>query len=156
MVFEIGSMNINGSARSVIDHLHWHGVDLELGKDVDDVVSEDCVYTGYLIQKKYFPDTFVACECLEHTRDPIATINEAKKALWLARETLSDYKEEYKLIITSPSYHFQYHPYPRDYWRFSLDTLEDVFFNGMEILDMCYLDSNEGPSTTVAGIARLK
>lgn len=155
-VLEIGSMNVNGSAREAIDHLQWWGVDLEKGPDVNDVVSDTCIYTEYLIQNRYLPNTYVACECLEHTRDPIATINEMKKAMAFACETLDDDPENFKLIITSPSYHFKYHAYPRDYWRFSLDTLEDVFFDGLKIVDLCYLDSNEGPSTTVAGIARLK
>lgn len=155
-VLEIGSMNVNGSARSAIDHLKWWGVDLEKGPDVDDVVSDVCIYTEYLLQNRYLPNTYVACECLEHTRDPIATINEMKKAMWFSCETLGDDPENHKLVITSPSYHFGYHAYPRDYWRFSTDTLEDVFFDGLEILDLCYLDSNEGERTTVAGIARLK
>ena len=155
-VLEIGSMNVNGSARSAIDHLKWWGLDLETGPDVDDVVTENVVYIEYLLQSRYLPNTYVACECLEHTRDPIATINELKRAMRFSCETLADDPSNHRLIITSPSYHFSYHAYPRDYWRFSTDTLEDVFFDGLEIVDLCYLDSNEGRQTTVAGIARLK
>lgn len=159
-VFEVGSYNVNGSARASISHKSWLGVDLSAGPDVDVVVEEQCSYMKFLEERNYLADTFVCCECLEHTRDPIATVNTIKLAMaWSIGQRRSaqvpGHPVESKLIITAPSYHFQYHAYPRDYWRFSADTMEDVFFDGVIPLHIDYLDSNEGPNTTVVGIAKM-
>lgn len=160
VVLELGSYNVNGSARSAIPHKQWIGMDIAKGPDVDIVVHEQEVYRMLLRQHNYMPDVFVCCECLEHVRDPIATLNEFKLAMKesvdMRREAQVPGHPESLLILTAPSYHFQYHAYPKDYWRFSKDTLEDVFFDGLEPLHIGYLDSNEGPRTTVAGIARFK
>lgn len=160
-VIEIGSMNVNGSARQAIHHAQWIGVDIKAGRDVDVVVYEDHLDYFQIVESMKNPaDTFVICECLEHVKYPIDVVSSAKYALWNARQVAEDRGiNEYSLrnqllIITSPSYGFQYHAYPKDYWRFTKDTMEDVFFDGMEILDLRYLNSNEGPNTTVAGIAR--
>ena len=117
--------------------------------------SEAEIYASFLKTHQYYPDLFVCCECLEHTRDPIATVNEIKKAMKFAKKNNPDSKNGCYLILTSPGYHFQYHAYPRDYWRFSTDTFQDVFFDGLEIVYSGYLDSNEGKNTTVAGVAKL-
>ena len=158
-VLELGSYNVNGSARSAILHSDWIGLDIIKGPDVDIVVSEQETYRTLLRQRNYTPGVFVCCECLEHVRDPIATLNEFKMAMRESMDMRRDAQVpghlESLLILTSPSYHFQYHAYPKDYWRFSKDTFEDVFFDSLEPLYIGYLDSNEGPNTTVAGIARL-
>jgi hypothetical protein len=154
-VFEVGSYNVNGTAKSVLSYRKWMGVDIAHGPDVDHVVKETEIYSGFLKRKQYYPDTFVCCECLEHTRDPIAIVSEIKKAMKMSREMRTEQPDAYKLIITTPGYHFQYHPYPRDYWRFSVDTFQDVLFDGLDVMYLGMLDSNEGKNTTVAGIATL-
>lgn len=161
-VLEIGSMNVNGSARSAIHHHSWLGVDITDGPDVDVIMDEENVAYETLVENGLiYPDTIVICECLEHARFPIDIVSNAKYALRRSVEVAYynevrdyDYLNQY-LIITSPSYGFQYHAYPKDYWRFSMDTMKDVFFEDMEILDVQMLNSNEGPNTTVAGVARL-
>lgn len=159
VVLELGSYNVNGTARSAISHSKWIGMDIAEGPDVDIVVGEQEVYRRLLRQYNYMPNVFVCCECLEHVRDPIATLNEfklaMKESLDMRRDAQVPGHLESLLILTSPSYHFQYHAYPKDYWRFSKDTFEDVFFDSLEPLYIGYLNSNEGPDTTVAGIARL-
>lgn len=163
-VLEIGSMNVNGSARTAIHHKKWLGLDIDAGPDVDVVIDEESVdYDDFVEKEIILPDTIVICECLEHARYPIDIVSSAEYALVRARQIAEPRDELWfdadrrgsLMVITSPSYHFPYHAYPRDYWRFSKDTLEDVFFAGMEILDLRYLDSNEGRETTVAGIARV-
>lgn len=160
-VLEIGSMNVNGSARDAIHHHSWLGIDIAEGPGVDVVVEEDNIaYEAFAENGLIYPDTIVICECLEHAKYPVDVVSNAQYALrrafdiaYYTEDKHYDFLNQY-LIITSPSYGFQYHAYPKDYWRFSVDTMRDVFFDGMEILDICLLDSNEGPETTVAGVAR--
>lgn len=159
-VLEIGSYNVNGSARSAIHHKTWLGVDIAEGPDVDVVLEEDDVaYDGLVESGLVLPDTLVICECLEHAKYPVDIVSAGKYAVLRAKaiveyESVENYDRSRQLfVVTSPSYHFPYHAYPMDYWRFSTDTLRDVFFDGMDVIDMRYLDSNEGKHTTVAGIA---
>ena len=161
-VLEIGSMNVNGSAKDALHHFSWLGVDIAEGPGVDVVLEEDNIaYESLSESGLIYPDTIVICECLEHTKYPIDIVSSAQYALRRSVEIARfneirdyDYLNQY-MIITSPSYGFSYHAYPKDYWRFTKETLEDVLFDGMEIVDLRYLDSNEGKNTTVAGIARL-
>jgi hypothetical protein len=65
-VLEIGSKDINGSARSVIDVpaqpiARYLGVDTSPGRGVDLVVD------GEFVEPDFRPDTIVCCEVFEHT-----------------------------------------------------------------------------------------
>jgi hypothetical protein len=147
-VLEIGSYNVNGSPRSVLQYAEYYGIDAVPGPGVDTVLE---VHRDQIYIEKAFQAVLV-CETLEHAKDPVGVAQWAKHHV--ARNGL--------LVITSPGYGpqtgslFKYHAYPKDYWRFTPDTMRDVFFEGMTILDISMLDSNEGPSTTVAGIATLR
>lgn len=60
-VIEIGSRNVNGSARDAFPGLDWFGIDSEEGPGVDHVADA----------AKYWPDrpfrTVLCCEVLEHS-----------------------------------------------------------------------------------------
>lgn len=76
-VVEFGSLNVNGSAREVIDALSWWGIDLVNGEGVDQVADAarwdppDGVYI----------DTVVCTEVLEHTPDGAAICANAYRIL---------------------------------------------------------------------------
>lgn len=60
-VLEIGSLDINGSIRSIFNNCLYIGIDVGPGKNVD-VVCEGQKYNG---PDRMF-DTVVSCECFEH------------------------------------------------------------------------------------------
>lgn len=63
-VFEMGSRNINGSARGAFPHARaYHGIDLAPGPDVDAVAN------ALDYDPPFVPDVVVCCEVLEHTPD---------------------------------------------------------------------------------------
>ncbi|MHB8392889.1 MAG: class I SAM-dependent methyltransferase, partial [Acidobacteriaceae bacterium] len=105
-VIEIGAMNVNGTARSVIQHKHWLGTDMRAGRDVDWVVAADKLptYLGAVF------DAVVCCETLEHCEDwrPVF------RALVALAKPLTGV-----VVITVPSPGFPRHDYPGDYWRFT-------------------------------------
>lgn len=102
-VLEVGSLNVNGSLRSVIPVTL--GVDMRPGPDVDEVVNAcDLV-------KRFGPeswDNVVSAEMLEHAEDWRGALN----SMW---DVL---KPGGKLLLTMASIHKGRHAYPDDYWRF--------------------------------------
>lgn len=133
-VLEIGSRNINGTARSVFKrHSTYVGIDMEEGLDVDFVINAHDIFNKEVlaacgISENYFPeegyDIVICAETLEHDDAFWVTVDVLKRSL----------KEGGLLVITTPTYGFPYHGYPKDYYRFSYDTYMDVFFKGMTVL----------------------
>lgn len=63
-VFEMGSRNINGSARCAFPHARaYYGIDLAPGPDVD------AIGNALDHDPPFVPDVVVCCEVLEHTPD---------------------------------------------------------------------------------------
>ncbi len=60
-VYEIGSLNLNGSVRVLFRGAQYHGVDIVPGQGVD-VVADGATYVP-----PFVPDCVVCCEVLEHT-----------------------------------------------------------------------------------------
>ena len=61
-VYEIGSLNINGSVRDLfVGADNYHGIDMVAGSGVD-AVADGATYVPPIM-----PDTVVCCEVLEHT-----------------------------------------------------------------------------------------
>lgn len=60
-VVEIGSLNINGTVRSLFPAASWHGIDVVDGPDVDEVADGATFVPGQPV------DLVVCCEVLEHT-----------------------------------------------------------------------------------------
>lgn len=107
-VLDIGSLDINGSLRSVCPaRLAYTGIDLSPGKGVDFVLSDPYAYP--------FPDghfhMIVSTSCFEH--DPWFWVTFLEAVRVLAPGGL--------LYINAPSNGF-YHGHPFDHWRFFPDA----------------------------------
>lgn len=145
-VLEIGALNVNGTVRQFFgDADSYIGTDMEAGPNVDIVVNNSELLKhfdtdGSLLQF----NTIIACEVLEHDKQFWHTVVMMKTLL----------KTGGHLIITTPSFGFPEHRYPRHYVNFGKDAYTDIFFEGMEILDLRHLDNAAGKGITLAGIAR--
>lgn len=141
-VLEIGAYNVNGSARQHFgDAAAYIGTDMQAGPGVDRVIENiELVKTFGYAQF----DTVIACEVLEHDANCWLTVHQMRQML----------KPGGWLVITTPTFGFPLHRYPKDYWRFGEDAYVEVFFAGMEIVTLNHLRSAAGPDTTLAGLAR--
>lgn len=122
-VLEVGSLNVNGSARPLFEALgpkSYFGIDLMPGPGVDEASSVEGWRARCLALPAY--DVVVSCEMLEHAQDWVAAFS---ACCALARETL---------ILTARGPGFPYHN-PPDYWRFSTgDMLQATIACGFEAL----------------------
>jgi SAM-dependent methyltransferase len=122
-VLEVGSYNVNGTPRSVIEPLapaSYIGVDAQGGPGVDKVVAADDLVKEFGEERF---DVVVSTEMLEHVR------------YW--RRIVAQMKAVTKigglLIVTTRSPGFPYHAYPEDHWRFTVVHFQAIFAD-MEIL----------------------
>jgi SAM-dependent methyltransferase len=106
-----------------------------------DVGSENSPYKKFILHKKYlrldinpknkpdicsdihkikwksnYFDTVIATEVLEHLYDPRKAVKEIKRIL-----------KPGGVCILSTRFCYRYHANPKDYYRFSVDSLEDLF-----------------------------
>ena len=116
-VLEVGSLDVNGGLRSVLEHYapsEYVGVDLVAGPGVDVVCrGEELVAT-------FGHDSFdvvVATEVLEHVRDWRTLVTNLKRVC----------RPGGRLVITTRSPGFPFHGYPHDYWRFQPDDFRTIF-----------------------------
>lgn len=141
-VFEIGALNVNGSARDVLQSRSqdWMGCDFTAGPGVD-IQGPASVGLMFAAQRGFLIDTIIACECYEH--DPLffQTHERARNAL----------KVGGIYVITSPTIGFPIHDYNGDYYRFTEQALTKYFFHGMDIIDVRTV--GKSPSLCVAGVA---
>lgn len=116
-VIEVGSRNVNGSARRIIESMHpaeYVGVDIEAAPEVDVICDIE------KLAEKFDAESFdlvVTTEVLEHVRD------------W--RIAMSNLKRMCRpggvVIVTTRSYGFAYHGYPFDYWRYEVSDMRSLF-----------------------------
>lgn len=122
-VLEIGSLDINGSARPVFvkrECASYLGTDMMAGRGVDRVVQAE------KILETFGPNSFdivVSTEMLEHAADWKEAVRTMKAVV----------RPGGLLLVTTRSPGFPYHGYPRDYWRFTKTDCECIF-KDMEIL----------------------
>lgn len=117
-VIEVGSYDINGSLRPIIEcwakPAEYVGVDIEKGPGVDFVCSVEELIDFF--GKESF-DIVISTEMLEHVRD------------W--RTAASNIKSICKtngiILITTRSKGFPYHSHPYDFWRFEMDDFRHIF-----------------------------
>jgi SAM-dependent methyltransferase len=146
-VLEVGALNVNGTVRQYFsDAVSYLGTDMEAGPNVDMVVNGHDLFVKLISDIDFLYDTVIACEVLEHDLDFKETLYNMKSLL----------NHGGHLIITTPTFGFPLHRYPKDYWRFGEDAYREVFFKDMEILDLRHLDNEYAPGITLAGIARKK
>lgn len=125
MVLEIGSYNVNGTARDVIVPLapkQYLGIDQGPGPGVDLVLDASNIVTA-LGANSY--DVVLSTEMLEHAQD------------W--RRAVSNMKAVTKpgglLFVTTRGPGFPFHGFPHDFWRFTVEDFRRIFMD-MEILNV--------------------
>lgn len=121
-ILEVGSLDINGSVREYFtDAKEYIGIDSMKGLGVDKVLN------AHNILKVWGAETFdtVLClEMLEHDDKPWITIENVKKVL----------KKAGFLIMSTPTFGFPLHRFPKDYFRFGEDAFREIFFRDIKIL----------------------
>lgn len=122
-VLEVGSLNINGTAKDYFEFTDWIGIDMMDGKDVDEVINGHDIKTNF---KEGIFDTVVCMNTLEHD-----------DKFWLTLEGINfALKKGGLLIFAQPTLGFPIHNHPDDYWRLTRSALEKVIFEGFEIIDI--------------------
>lgn len=115
-VLEVGSRNVNGSVREIImshQPTSYVGIDMEDGPDVNIILSAEEI-TSYF--RKQF-GLIICTEMLEHAEDWRKCINEMKQALTIGGT----------ILITTRGPGFPYHEYPGDHWRYTVQTMQQIF-----------------------------
>ncbi len=118
-VLEVGSLNVNGNAREVLNVTV--GTDMREGKGVD------LVCKGEDLLKHFKPESFdvvVSTDTLEHVRD----WREFLQGIWQVLKT------DGLFICTIASVSKGRHAYPDDYWRLTEEHVIRIF-KGNEIID---------------------
>jgi len=147
-VLEVGSRDVSdGNPRQFFpDATEYVGIDAESGENVDRVMNaKDMLFDTF---PPYSFDTIICCEMLEHDITFLHTWGQMYSML----------KTNGHLIITTPTFGFPLHRFPKDYWRFGEDAFREVFFAGFDIIQLLHLDDgllkDKGHNVTLAGIAR--
>jgi len=121
IVLEVGSRNVNGSVRPVVEAmspLAYTGLDMEMGPGVDVVANATRISELFVAA-----DLVVSTEMLEHAEDWRTVVREMKNVL----------RPNGHLLVTTRSKGFPLHEYPSDWWRYSLDDMRKIFAD-MEIV----------------------
>jgi SAM-dependent methyltransferase len=115
-VLEVGSYNVNGSVREVLEPLgpaNYLGVDVTPGPGVDLVVAPEDELPGS--DGRW--DLVISTEMLEHAPDWRGALDKLKRAA----------RPGGTLVLTTRSRGMPYHAFPIDCWRFSLENMLDAF-----------------------------
>lgn len=135
---EVGSLDVNGSPRSIFtDADPYVGIDLEMGPGVD-VVCDGERITDYVPIRS--ADTVVCCETLEHTVRPWLVVDAMKAVL----------RPGGHLWISTPTFGFPLHRYPLDCYRFGEDAYRQWLFADMELLRLEHVQADENHPAIVA------
>ena len=131
-VLEIGSLDVNGEVREFFpDANEYIGIDMQKGAGVDIVIN------AHDIKKRFGENSFDTVVCLE--------MLEHDNAFWL---TLRNIKWVLKkggfFICSTPTINFPFHPYPKDYWRFTKEAYSDVIFKGYDLVKIDGVVDSEG------------
>ena len=115
-VLEVGSLDVNGSARPTIQRLapsEYIGVDNSAGKSVDMVLDASQLVSKFGVASF---DLVVSTEMLEHVEDWKPIVAQLKEVV----------KPNGLLVITTRSPGFPYHPYPIDVWRYTQGDIRAI------------------------------
>lgn len=133
-VLEIGSLNFNGGVREFFsDASSYIGTDMQEGEGVDLVINAHDLLKEF---KKESFDTILCLETFEHD-----------DKFWLTLENIKALiKKNGFLIITTPTFGFPLHRFPKDYFRFGEDAFRDIFFKDYRIINLEEVKDSEGNS----------
>lgn len=123
-VLEIGSLDVNGSVRPVVESLHpasYTGVDIQTGPGVDIVCDATKVLDRF--GKESF-DVVISTEVLEHVREWRTVVRNFKLAV----------KPNGVLLVTTRSVGVDFHRHPFDFWRFDTADFDVIFSDLYSIL----------------------
>ena len=139
-VAEIGALNVNGSARDILQlpTMVWTGLDRQEGPCVDVV----CNAAEWLGERKGQFELLISCEAYEH--DP--RFWETNLA---ARNAISPGG---LYVITPPTIGFPFHDYGGDYYRFTEMTYREIFFEQWGPCDLASV--GQYPHECIVGVAR--
>ena len=142
-VLEIGSKNVNGSPRFHFqDAQEYVGIDSEGGPGVDRVLHGEKALREFGVDSF---DTVICTEVLEHDLAFFTTVFGIHAML----------KAGGHFFVSTPTFGFPLHRFPKDYYRFGEDTYREMFFWRMQILDLRHLDEFQaGQGVTLAGLAK--
>lgn len=114
-VLEVGAYDVNGSFRSIAQSYgpaEYVGIDIAPGPGVDRVCNALDAPTMF----GEF-DVVICTEVMEHEQDWRGLVRALKELVRIGGI----------LMVTTRSPGFAYHPYPEDYWRFTLDDFRAIF-----------------------------
>lgn len=113
-ILEVGSQDINGTVRPLLTErfpeARYVGTDFAGGKGVD-VVCNAVDLANYFAPA----DLVISTEMMEHVED------------WRGVTTALKAVTQKYLLITTRSVPYGYHGYPHDYWRYSLEDMQNIF-----------------------------
>lgn len=136
-VLEIGSLDLNGSAREAWPGVPWTGIDVQPGRGVDRAMDGRMALAAY---GHYAFDLLVCCEALEHDPRPWE--------VWRLFPRLV--RPGGWLLASMPTFGFGYHGHPKDYWRASEDAFREVILDGWEVLRLATVTDHVGQPCVVA------
>jgi SAM-dependent methyltransferase len=113
-VLDVGSLDINGTYRPLIEGLHFEytGLDLQPGKNVDLVANSP--YSFPVENDAY--DIVISGSTMEHVELPWVWLPELVRVL-----------RPGGMLAIVTHWHMRLHRYPKDYWRFMPDGIETLF-----------------------------
>lgn len=122
-ILEVGSLDVNGSPRSaLVGHTgKYIGVDVKAGPGVDLIMSTYDLAHNFSVEKF---DVVISTEMLEHVKDWKLAVYQMALVLKIGGW----------LCLTTRSPGFEYHEYPYDCWRFTLEHMKQIFHMPMELV----------------------
>jgi len=116
-IIEVGSYNVNGSLRHIIeffDPAEYVGIDIQDGPDVDIVCDAEDIIERF--GEESF-DVVISTETVEHIKDWKKVISNIKRIC----------KPNGLILVSGRSPGYPYHPHPIDGWRYGLDDIRQIF-----------------------------
>lgn len=150
-ILDVGSRDINGSIRSILEENKLLGDSTLTGIDMIEGKNVDMVLNAHDLLKQFRPESFdlvTCCETLEHDNMFWITVKNMRRLV----------KPGGYLLITTPGIYFFRHDFPSDYYRFTDSVFQEIFFQGYEdVVIKNYEDAADTtgkPNMTVMGYGR--